>query len=156
MNRYPGVQPFATNQEHIFFGRDEDIENLYDLILLEPLVLLFGKSGYGKSSLLNAGILPKFQKLEKDDPDYFIPIVIRFGAYVEGQNDNPPIQVIEQKLAETHSKQTQNQYLDALNIEPSLWTTFKAQQDEGHSRFLLVFDQFEELFSYPTGAAKGF
>ena len=156
MNRYPGVQPFATNQEHIFFGRDEDIENLYDLILLEPLVLLFGKSGYGKSSLLNAGILPKFHKLEKDDPDYFIPIVIRFGAYVEGQNDNSPIQVIEQKLAETHSKQTQNQYLDALNIEPSLWTTFKAQQDEGHSRFLLVFDQFEELFSYPLEQQKAF
>ena len=156
MNRYPGVQPFATNQEHIFFGRDEDIENLYDLILLEPLVLLFGKSGYGKSSLLNAGILPKLQQLEKGDPDYFIPLVIRFGAYVEGQNDTTPLQVIEQKLAEVQAKQSHNQYLDTLNIEPSLWTTFKAQQDQDHSRFLLVFDQFEELFSYPIEQQKAF
>ena len=156
MNRYPGVQPFATNQEHIFFGRDEDIENLYELILLEPLVLLFGKSGYGKSSLLNAGILPLFQKLDQDDPEYFIPLIIRFGAYVKGENDHPPLKVIAQKLADVHTKQAQNHYLDTLDIEPSLWKTFKAQQDKGHSRFLLVFDQFEELFSYPSEQQKAF
>jgi Novel STAND NTPase 1 len=44
-NRYPGVQPFRANQRHLFFGREEDIENLYDFILLEKLVVLFGKSG---------------------------------------------------------------------------------------------------------------
>ena len=55
-SRYLGVQPFKTSDKHIFFGRDEDIENLHDFIILEKLIVLFGKSGYGKSSLLNAGI----------------------------------------------------------------------------------------------------
>ena len=56
--RYPGVQPFKTEQADLFFGRDDDRERLLNLLLLEKLLVLFGKSGYGKSSLLNAGIIP--------------------------------------------------------------------------------------------------
>jgi len=57
--RYPGVRPFDTTQSGQFFGRRRDILDLLDRITLEKLVVVFGKSGYGKSSLLNAGILPK-------------------------------------------------------------------------------------------------
>ncbi len=55
--RYPGVQPFKTNESDIFFGRDDDKTKLYNLLMLEKLVVLFGKSGHGKSSLINAGII---------------------------------------------------------------------------------------------------
>ncbi|MBK8194997.1 MAG: hypothetical protein IPK76_17970 [Lewinellaceae bacterium] len=58
--RYPGVRPFETSEKHLFFGRSRDIEELYDLILLERLTVLFAKSGYGKSSLLKAGVIPRF------------------------------------------------------------------------------------------------
>ena len=57
--RYPGVKPFATTEQELFFGRDRDIEDLWNLLWLSKLVVLFGKSGYGKSSLINAGILPE-------------------------------------------------------------------------------------------------
>ena len=51
-SRYPGVRPFETRERPLFFGRARDVADLYDLLLLEKLLVLFGKSGYGKSSLL--------------------------------------------------------------------------------------------------------
>jgi len=73
--RYPGAQPFTTQQKQIFFGRDKDVEKLYDLIRLENLVVLYSKSGLGKSSLINAGIIPN---IESDN--LLQPFLIRFGA----------------------------------------------------------------------------
>ncbi|MBK8429294.1 MAG: hypothetical protein IPL27_26570 [Lewinellaceae bacterium] len=60
-----GVKTLEAANRAIFFGRDEDIEGLFNLILSQKLVVLFGKSGYGKSSLLNAGVLPLFQEAEE-------------------------------------------------------------------------------------------
>ena len=79
LTRYLGVQPFKTSDKHIFFGRDEDIDNLLDLIMLEKLIVLFGKSGYGKSSLLSAGIVPKLTDSEQPDTLSFSPYRSAFG-----------------------------------------------------------------------------
>ncbi|MCB0574552.1 MAG: hypothetical protein KDC61_08295, partial [Saprospiraceae bacterium] len=88
-SRYLGVQPFKTSDQDLFFGRNEDIENLHDFILLEKLVVLFGKSGYGKSSLLNAGIMPRLLD-ERQPPAFrFRPIEVRFTDYDE-KHSIPP------------------------------------------------------------------
>ena len=76
--RYMGVKPFEAANRSIFFGRVEDIEGLYNLILSEKLVVLFGKSGYGKSSLLNAGVLPLFQE-EEENERRAIVVEVRLG-----------------------------------------------------------------------------
>ena len=57
-SRYPGTRPFSDAEQALFFGREEDFDHLSKLILLEKLVVFYGKSGYGKSSLLNAKVLP--------------------------------------------------------------------------------------------------
>ena len=85
-NRYPGVQPFKTSDRDLFFGRDADIDNLHDFLMLEKLVVLFGKSGYGKSSLLSAGIVPRLTDPAQPVSFQFAPIEVRFGVYVEGQS----------------------------------------------------------------------
>ena len=56
--RYPGVRPFETEDKDLFFGRGRDINDLSDLIALERLVVLFGKSGYGKIPALMRELLP--------------------------------------------------------------------------------------------------
>ena len=58
MRRYPGVSPFTRDQRNIFFGRSEDIKKLKKLILLRNQVLLYSKSGIGKTSLLDSGVIP--------------------------------------------------------------------------------------------------
>ena len=74
-HRYPGVKPFSENERHLFYGRTTDTKKLYQLINLEKLVLLYSKSGLGKSSLLNAGVLPLF-----DEEEGYTTIKIRLGA----------------------------------------------------------------------------
>ena len=93
--RYPGVQPFKMSDKDIFFGRNEDRDKLYNLIQLEKLVVLFGKSGYGKSSLLNAGIMPLLTDDTKADKFRFMPIEVRLGNYAH----NPCIE--QRRLAIT-------------------------------------------------------
>lgn len=155
-NRYPGVKPFERSEKNIFFGRDRDIENLYELILLEKLVTLFGRSGYGKSSLLNAGILPRFEAAAPESPEHFVPLTIRFNAYVPGEGMPSPVANIRQRLGELLQPAAEMAFIDQLTDRPSLWLDFKKRQAMGQKRFLLIFDQFEELFTYPAEQQRAF
>ena len=152
--RYPGVSPFTRNQKKIFFGRTEDIKNLKKLILLREQVLLYSKSGIGKTSLLNAGVLPKID-------EKFIPIPIRFTAYNQNAY-TPPIEniilkiilVLKEKynfdLSEIEIPELA-QLFENNEIQKGLWYYFKKIQlsEKIDKKFILIFDQFEELFSYP-------
>ena len=73
--RYPGIRPFERKDQAIFFGRDTDIEHLSRIISLEKFVVLNGKSGLGKSSLLNAGVIPELESMGYELHS------IRLGAY---------------------------------------------------------------------------
>jgi hypothetical protein len=136
-NRYPGVVPFTSEQQDIFFGREKDIEKLAQLIRREQQILLYAKSGLGKSSLVNAGVVP----LLKTE---MLPIFVRFGAYQEGISQT----LLETLLSSLPKKPTT--FLDQkLPKQESLWLHFKALQIQKEQTFLLVLDQFEEIFSYP-------
>lgn len=141
--RYPGVKPFESEDKALFFGRDRDIQDLCDLIRVEKLSVLFGKSGYGKSSILNAGVLPRLRRT-------MLPIEVRLGEYLPGQSLSP-VETLLRKLAERGSPNTSMSFMEQLPV--SLWTQFKqtgAPTGAPSGGFLLVFDQFEEFFSYPA------
>jgi len=82
--RYPGARPFAADQQHLFFGRERAVRELYNRLQLEQLVVLYSKSGLGKSSLINAGLLPRIQEEGRRQP-----ITIRFNAWTEGKTETP-------------------------------------------------------------------
>lgn len=151
--RYPGVTPFTTEQAPVFFGRKQDTDDLYRLIRREPLVVLYGKSGLGKSSLLNAGIIPRCMA-----EGTYNPLVIRFGAWVEGATATP-LDITKTALAKDYEQAT---FLDGLLPgDTSLWHHAKTRQlnaplGQGGGRPLLLFDQFEELFSYPAEQVQAF
>jgi hypothetical protein len=146
--RYPGAQPFRTEQQHIFYGRNDDVLRLYRLIKLEPLVVLYSKSGMGKSSMLNAGIIPHVWEEEE-----YTPISIRFKAYNKDQASMPD-QITRLSVAPQGSVSS---FLDTLiENETSLWHDLKEAQLQGKKKLLLIFDQFEELFTYPPEAIQAF
>lgn len=140
--RYPGVRPFDTTQSGQFFGRGRDILDLFDRIVLEKLVVVFGKSGYGKSSLLNAGIIPKLLHPPVAGRR-FLPVTVRFTPFEPGATATP-LSMVRERLAATAGNETPLQYPDA-----TLWHSFKACQ-QSDCRFVLFFDQFEEFFTYPA------
>jgi len=146
--RYPGVTPFTKAQSNIFFGRNEEIEGLYKMILREQVVVLYGKSGLGKSSLLNAGVFPLLEK-EKDA----VPLMIRFGASTGGDEKSP----LERTKEAIPSQFQSNSLLNRLNPnDQALWKYAKQHQIDGKGNLFLVFDQFEELFSYPEALIDQF
>ena len=82
ISRYPGVRPFGDDeiQRRLFRGREEETYELEQLVLAERLVLIFARSGIGKSSLINAGLLAPLR-----EKGYF-PMVVR----VSGTTGTPP------------------------------------------------------------------
>ena len=53
---YTGLMPFSERQAPFFFGRDAEREIVIANMLASRLTVLYGPSGVGKSSLLNAGV----------------------------------------------------------------------------------------------------
>jgi hypothetical protein len=74
-DRYPGARPFADTDadQRLFFGRERDIHELFHQLLTTNLLVFFGKSGLGKTSLLQAGIFPRLRQRD------LLPLPIRLN-----------------------------------------------------------------------------
>ena len=75
-NPWKGLDTYHEGE--ILYGRDEDIRKLSQSVLGYDDTVLYGRSGIGKSSLLNAGILPAARIAG------FVPIYIRLNHGYEG------------------------------------------------------------------------
>ena len=158
--RYPGMRPFDNSYEELFFGRENDIKELIHRIHLEEQFVLYGKSGLGKTSLLNAGVIPP---LERDG--YFV-FNVRFGSFSKEMNFTPT-DILRQNISahviydnflwtkilrfspENIDKiKNYNEVLEALEDPWYYCQSILIQQPEIKT-FLFVFDQFEELFNFP-------
>ena len=53
---YVGLSPFKASHSDYFFGRNFDSCDIADHFLARPITVLYGKSGVGKSSVLNVGL----------------------------------------------------------------------------------------------------
>jgi len=65
---YRGIEPFRFTDQQIFAARTDETWTLLSNVTLYRAVLLYGASGTGKSSLINAGFLPQILK-ENQIPD---------------------------------------------------------------------------------------
>jgi formylglycine-generating enzyme required for sulfatase activity len=59
---YKFLDYFETADQPIFFGRDEEVNHLVQYIMAHRLTVLFGQSGVGKTSLINAGVIPRLEE----------------------------------------------------------------------------------------------
>ena len=57
-NPFPGLRPFRESEAHLFFGRSAHIDELLTELARSRFVAVMGASASGKSSLVNAGVLP--------------------------------------------------------------------------------------------------
>jgi hypothetical protein len=137
--RYPGSRPFQDTDydRRLFFGRDEEKQSLLHLVLAENLVVLFAKSGMGKTSLLNAGLLQPLRERN------FIPLKIRFNI-----PETDPLKSFYAGIEET-VKQHKVEYKSG--DKDTLWQYFKTVEFWSSKDILLtpvlILDQFEEFFN---------
>ena len=141
-NPWPGLAPFTEEAERFFFGRKAEAAELLRRVLREPSTVLFGKSGLGKSSLLQAGLFPRLRRAA------VFPVYLRLDVL----DDKAPL--IEQAAAAFRDA-LRRRGIKAAPFAPgeTLWEylhradlALEAGED---FRFtpLLVFDQFEEIFT---------
>ena len=61
-NPYRGLEPFTAGDAGVFFGRDDDVAVLTERVRAQPVTIVVGPSGVGKSSLVQAGLIPALGK----------------------------------------------------------------------------------------------
>lgn len=131
-----GLQSYTEAQADLFFGRDAETDTLTTLIQVNTLTIVFGKSGTGKTSLLNAGVFPKLRK------SFCLPFRIRLAF-----TDNSPDLVTQVKKVLKEEIDKYGFKVDSYPSTETLWEYFHKEPLWKTVTPILVFDQFEEIFT---------
>jgi tetratricopeptide (TPR) repeat protein len=139
---WPGLLPFTEDARMYFHGREAETDDLFRLIEREPLTVLFGQSGLGKSSLLNAGVFPNLRRAG------YLPVYLRLSLEASAP------ELIEQVW---HALICECVDHEVSATPPQPDDSFWQYLHRPGTRFLnphgrpvvpvLAFDQFEEIFT---------
>lgn len=149
---WPWLDAFPESAQAFFNGREAATAQLLRCVLAAPATVLFGKSGLGKTSLLQAGLFPLLRAPERR----LLPVLVRLDHGV----DRPGLsaQLLARLRAETQAHQIAWEH-PALPDEDSLGDTARLWELLHDSRTLwrdaegrrwtpvFVLDQFEEVFT---------
>lgn len=58
LHPFPGLRPFEPDEDHLFFGRERQIDELLQRLRKTRVLAILGTSGCGKSSLVRSGLIP--------------------------------------------------------------------------------------------------
>jgi hypothetical protein len=143
--RYPGAQPFSDDEisRRTFFGRERESAELTNKILANRLVVVYAKSGLGKTSLLNAGVAELLRK------EKYLPLNVRVNDVQHG----PFLSILGGIRTEAERQLVEY----APGSQASLWHFFKTAEFWQGDLLLapvLILDQFEELFTLQSAGAR--
>ena len=146
---WPGLLPFGEDSRMYFHGREAETDELFRLIEREPLTVLFGQSGLGKSSLLNAGVFPNLRRAG------YLPVYLRLSL------DAGAPALIDQ-VWQALNAACANHEVSASSALPGdgLWQYLHRPETQflnPHGRPVvpvLAFDQFEEIFTLGRQTAE--
>lgn len=85
---FPGPRPYAKAESTTYSGRDALRDELVLTILAKRTAVVVGSSGAGKSSLLNAGVVPYLE-----DRHNFVSVAVSAWAKPQGAQQNSPSNV---------------------------------------------------------------
>jgi WD40 repeat protein len=144
-NPYVGPRPYERADRPLFFGRESEVRQVTSLVIAHRVVLMYATSGAGKTSLLNAGLLPALE--DEEGFEVFPPVRVA-AAELSGGAMNPFVHnVIENWRRDVAAGSA----FDAEG-EPSLGQFLGSREhpldrDGLAMPRLVVLDQFEEVFT---------
>ena len=146
---FPGLRAFEEHEEHLFFGRERQVDELLQKLSDHRFLAVIGTSGSGKSSLVKSGLLPalfrgflagagstwKIALLRPgSDPIGNLAAAISAAGTLSEEEDP---EGIRRSIAETVLRRSKLGLSEAVQ-----------QLSSGPGNVLIVVDQFEELFRY--------
>jgi len=146
-NPFPGLRSFEQSDSDIFFGRDNQINDLVNNLIINKFVTVLGPAGSGKSSIIKAGVIPKLLKMSESKNQNIWDFVIftpnnnainnfstALSKFVNYSEDK-----IEKEL--TNNKDFLNEIINIL-------------EKNINKKYLIYVDQLEDIFFYKTKTEK--
>ncbi len=151
-NPFPGLRPFGIEESHLFFGREEQCDDVLNHLANNRFIAITGPSGSGKSSFVRCGVLP-----------------ILFGGFVTDYGSNweiiqtrpgiSPLKNLAASIVEERKEYQEAEKEEKLVQETITKTMLESgslglaealmqQKTRENTNFLIIIDQFEELFRF--------
>jgi len=140
------LDAYSQADKDIFFGRDEEVDLLYEMAFQSDILLVYGGSGTGKTSLIQCGLANKFQTYD------WLALTIRRGTDINQSLRS----TLQEAAGDTDGTMiTTETDFDALfreDLELSAKTksplanAIKKVYLNHFRPIYLIFDQFEELY----------
>ena len=143
-NPWLGLASFTEDTRQYFYGREDEVAELSRRVQRKLLTVLFGQSGLGKTSILRAGLVPRLRA------QGYCPVYVRIDY---ARTAPEPAEQIKQAIADTARGSGQWTQIGVAAPGESLWEFLHHRDDvlrdsSGATLVpLLIFDQFEEIFT---------
>ena len=152
-NPFPGLRPFEPDEDHLFFGREKEIDDLLRLLRYNRFLSVVGTSGSGKSSLVRSGLIPSLQSglmvtagstwrlaimRPGEDPIGHLAAALSSPDVLSPSDEADELASTRHVLIDATLRRGTLGLVDAIRL---------ARIPRGENVLVLV-DQFEELFRY--------
>lgn len=148
---FVGLSAYRPEQAHLFFGRQKETLNALTCFFdvrpsSQPVrwLEINGNSGSGKSSLMQAGLLPLVDKGWLWRPHWGYERWRRIGPMMPGEH---PMEMLAEHLARTFGTDMNSVCEDLQAGDRALARWLRGRRPDDETAFLLAIDQFEELFT---------
>lgn len=154
LNPYKGLSYYREEDGSFYFGRDDLVKRLGDALQTCHFIAVTGVSGSGKSSLVRAGLIPKLRRelhepweiltvFPGETPLFNLTAAFMALLYADLNEEERLLKITEQQ--------------QALEKEPTRiigWVKAYKKIQPGSGRFLLVVEQWEELYAFQQSEAE--
>jgi tetratricopeptide (TPR) repeat protein len=143
-NPWLGLASFTEETRSYFYGRENEVAELARRVQRKLLTVLFGQSGLGKTSILRAGLVPRLRG------QGYCPVYVRIDY---SRDAAEPAEQIKQAIFRATSDSGQWSQPGVALHDESLWEFLHHRDDVLRDASgttltpLLIFDQFEEIFT---------
>lgn len=143
-NPWLGLASFTEETREYFYGREAEVAELTRRVQRKLLTILFGQSGLGKTSILRAGLVPRLRT------QGYCPVYVRIDY---GREAPEPADQIKVAIAASARRSGEWTQAGVAVAGESLWEFLHHRDDvlkdeAGKTLIpLLIFDQFEEIFT---------
>lgn len=145
-NPYKGLHPYEEKDKKRFYGRETEKKKLLRLVKHNYVTVVFGKSGIGKTSLLNAGLSPQLKN------EGFWPIQLGLDYGKPGLLKQAKKIIISEFEDSEILKKDDAFKVKEFRPDETLWEYFHRVKNFDNKKGkgltpVLVLDQFEEMFT---------
>ena len=148
---FPGLRPFNTEETHLFFGREGQIDEVLEKMGNHNFVAVLGTSGSGKSSFMFCGLIPSLHGGFMTEAGSNWQVTVMRPGF-------SPINNLAEAFARTNraKHESENEFFIAKSVNQAILRSsslglvelISQNKKADDTNYLILVDQFEEIFRF--------